>query len=59
MRESNVVTKIFEVEFVAVPHTMPEDDDLGFQEEIDKERSQVRLYVTDFYALHEMFAGGI
>ncbi|KAK3092414.1 hypothetical protein FSP39_002533 [Pinctada imbricata] len=43
MRESNVVTKIFEVEFVPVPHTTPEDDDLGFQEEIDREKAKLSV----------------
>lgn len=41
MRESNVVTKVFEVEFAPVPHSPPVDDDLGFQDEIDQEKTRV------------------
>lgn len=40
LRESNVVTKIFEVEFAPAP-TMPiVDDDLGFQDELDRSRAK-------------------
>ncbi|XP_059174678.1 double zinc ribbon and ankyrin repeat-containing protein 1-like [Physella acuta] len=40
LRESNVVTKIFEVDYVPAP-TMPiEDDDLGFQDELDRTRAK-------------------
>lgn len=41
MRESNVVTKVFEVEFAPVPHSPPVDDDLGFQDDIDQEKTRV------------------
>lgn len=41
MRESNVVTKVFEVEFAPVPHSPLVDDDLGFQDEIDQEKTRV------------------
>lgn len=41
MRESNVVTKVFEVEFAPVPRSHPVDDDLGFQDEINKEQTRV------------------
>ena len=43
MRESNVVTKVFEVEFVAPPHLPPEDDDMEFQDDLQKERSMVSI----------------
>lgn len=41
MRESNVVTKVFDVEFAPVPHSPPVDDDLGFQDEIDQEKTRL------------------
>ena len=41
MRESNVVTKVFEVDYAPVPHSPPVDDDLGFQDEINKEQTRV------------------
>ena len=41
MRESNVVTKVFEVEYVSPPDFPPEDDDLEFREEMEKERTMV------------------
>lgn len=46
MRESNVVTKVFEVEYVAPPELPPEDDDLEFQEDLEKEKTMVILSVT-------------
>ena len=42
MRESNVVTKVFEVEYVAAPEMPPIDDDLEFQEDLEKQRTMVR-----------------
>ena len=41
MRESNVVTKVFEVVYVSPPDFPPEDDDLEFREEMEKERTMV------------------
>lgn len=47
MRESNVVTKIFEVDYVPAP-TMPiEDDDLGFQDELNRTRAKVGYNITE------------
>lgn len=43
MRESNVCTKVFEVEYVPGPAMMPEDDDLEFQEEIEKEQQRLNV----------------
>lgn len=48
MRESNVVTKVFEVEYVAPAVVDPEDDDLEFQEDLEKEKTMVRL-ASSFY----------
>ncbi|KAJ8308223.1 hypothetical protein KUTeg_013097 [Tegillarca granosa] len=41
MRESNHVTKVFEVEFAPPPPLDPGDDDIGFQEEMDKEQTRI------------------
>ena len=41
MRESNVGTKIFEVSFVPNKESAPVDDDLGFQEDLEKQNSTV------------------
>lgn len=42
MRESNIVTKVFEVEYIAQPPlTREDDDDLGFQEDLEREQSRV------------------
>ena len=41
MRESNVVTKVFEVVYVAPPDLPREDDDLEFREDLEKERTMV------------------
>ncbi|XP_055957137.1 double zinc ribbon and ankyrin repeat-containing protein 1 isoform X2 [Patella vulgata] len=43
MRESNVVTKTFDVDFVEPPPRPPEDDDLGFQYDLDLERSKIEV----------------
>ena len=43
LRESNVVTKVFEVQYVTPPDLPPEDDDLEFREEMEKERTMVNL----------------
>jgi len=43
MRESNVVTKVFEVDFVAPPFEPPVDDDLEFQDELDKQKTMVTV----------------
>ncbi|KAL3873518.1 hypothetical protein ACJMK2_036625 [Sinanodonta woodiana] len=40
MRESSVVTKIFEVEYAPSPSMAPQDDDLEFQEDLVKERTK-------------------
>lgn len=48
MRESNVVTKVFEVEYVTPPELPPEDDDLEFQEDLEKQKTMVTLSVTFF-----------
>ncbi|KAK3597887.1 hypothetical protein CHS0354_029470 [Potamilus streckersoni] len=40
VRESGVVTKIFEVEYAPPPSMAPEDDDLEFQDELAKERTK-------------------
>ena len=45
MRESNVVTKVFEVEYVSPPDFPPEDDDLEFREEMEKERTMVIKHI--------------
>ncbi|XP_012946393.1 double zinc ribbon and ankyrin repeat-containing protein 1 [Aplysia californica] len=44
LRESNIVTKIFEVEYAPPPSMPVEDDDLGFQDDLD--RSRARREVT-------------
>lgn len=41
MRESNVVTKVFEVDYVAPPEMPTEDDDLEFQEDLEKQKTMV------------------
>ena len=41
MRESNNVTKVFEVEYVSPPELPPEDDDLEFREDLAKQRTLV------------------
>ena len=38
-------TKVFEVEYVAGPLMAPEDDDLGFQEEIEQEQHRVIVHI--------------
>ena len=43
MRESNVVTKVFEVEYVAPPDLPLEDDDMEFREDLEKERTLVLM----------------
>ena len=43
MRESNVVTKVFEVQYVSPPDLPPEDDDLEFREDLEKERTLVNI----------------
>lgn len=43
MRESNVGTKIFEVAFVPSKESAPVDDDLEFQEDLEKRNSTVSL----------------
>ncbi|XP_055879639.1 double zinc ribbon and ankyrin repeat-containing protein 1-like isoform X2 [Biomphalaria glabrata] len=40
LRESNVVTKIFEVDFVPTPALPTEDDDLGFQDDLERSRAK-------------------
>ncbi|RUS85675.1 hypothetical protein EGW08_006551 [Elysia chlorotica] len=43
LRESNVVTKIFEVEYIP-PATLPyQDDDLGFQNDLDRSRAKAEV----------------
>lgn len=41
MRESNVGTKIFEVGYVPSKESAPVDDDLEFQEDLEKRNSTV------------------
>ena len=41
IRESNVVTKVFEVEYVTQPAMPPEDDDLEFRDDLEKEKTMV------------------
>ncbi|XP_067682776.1 double zinc ribbon and ankyrin repeat-containing protein 1-like isoform X1 [Haliotis asinina] len=43
LRESSVVTKVFDVEYVPPPAMEPTDDDLGFQEQWEKEQSKLDL----------------
>ncbi|KAH3844481.1 double zinc ribbon and ankyrin repeat-containing protein 1-like [Dreissena polymorpha] len=43
MRESNVVTKVFEVDYVAPPVMPPEDDDMGFQDDLQKEKTMLNV----------------
>lgn len=43
MRESNVVTKVFEVVYVAPPDLPREDDDLEFREDLEKERTMLNV----------------
>lgn len=43
LRESNVGTKIFEVEYVPSKEVAPVDDDLGFQEDLDKQNSTLHV----------------
>ncbi|KAL5008801.1 hypothetical protein ScPMuIL_014382 [Solemya velum] len=44
MRESNIVTKVFEVEYIAQPPlTREDDDDLGFQEDLEREQSRLNV----------------
>ncbi|KAL4237708.1 metal ion binding [Mactra antiquata] len=41
MRESNVVTKTFEVEYVSPPEMPIEDDDLEFRDDLEKQKSML------------------
>ncbi|XP_052765985.1 double zinc ribbon and ankyrin repeat-containing protein 1-like isoform X2 [Mya arenaria] len=43
IRESNVVTKVFEVEYVASPMMPPVDDDFEFQEDLEKQRTMLNV----------------
>ncbi|ESP01615.1 hypothetical protein LOTGIDRAFT_238231 [Lottia gigantea] len=43
MRESYVVTKTFDVDYVKPPILPPEDDDLGFQQDLNLERSKLQV----------------
>ncbi|XP_053376654.1 double zinc ribbon and ankyrin repeat-containing protein 1-like [Mercenaria mercenaria] len=43
MRESNVVTKVFEVDYVAQPALPPEGDDLEFRDDLEKEKTMVTV----------------
>lgn len=53
MRESNHVTKVFEVEFSPPPPLEPGDDDIGFQEDLDKEQTRVcYLFVAFVYGFY-------
>ena len=36
-----MVTKVFEVQYVSPPDLPPEDDDLEFREDLEKERTLV------------------
>ena len=44
MRESNVVTKVFEVEYVTPPEMPIEDDDFEFQEDLEKQKTMVTVW---------------
>ncbi|XP_060582060.1 double zinc ribbon and ankyrin repeat-containing protein 1-like isoform X2 [Ruditapes philippinarum] len=43
IRESNVVTKVFEVDYVAQPAMPPEDDDLEFRDDLEKEKTMLNV----------------
>ena len=45
IRESNIGTKIFEVGYVPSKEMAPVDDDLEFQEELEKQNSTVSIYM--------------
>ena len=42
-RESAVVTKTFEVEYAPPPEVTPVDDDMHFQDDLERERSKVQI----------------
>lgn len=52
IRESNVVTKVFEVEYVPVEPLLPEDDGLSFQHQMEKERREVFCICQSPLELH-------
>ena len=41
-----MVTKVFEVEYVTPPDLPPQDDDLEFREDLEKERTLVIIQNT-------------
>ena len=42
-RQSGVVTKGFDVNYAPLPEILPEDDDLGFQADLEHKKSKVIL----------------
>ncbi|KAK7477462.1 hypothetical protein BaRGS_00031286 [Batillaria attramentaria] len=42
-RQSAVVTKTFEVDYAPPPEVAPVDDEMGFQDDLERERSKMRL----------------
>lgn len=43
-RQSAVVTKTFEVEYAPPPEVAPVDDEMGFQDDLERERSKVTCF---------------
>ena len=46
-RQSAVVTKVFDVEYSPPPEVIPVDDDMHFQDDLERERSKVQLECCD------------